>query len=142
LTPCFYTMDPASLLVTSHYHEGLPEIPHDWLASEYYEDDFNKMADVARSRPGVATLHDATAGDPGRSARYRMSMQPFGAEQEVLAALRTRSGEVWGMLALYREPGRDRFDAGELAFLRETAPVLAEGARRGLLMGEASDPEG
>ena len=26
-TPCFYTLDPASLLATSHYHDGLPEIP-------------------------------------------------------------------------------------------------------------------
>jgi hypothetical protein len=76
VTPCFYTMDPASLLVTSHYHDGLPEIPHEWLALEYYEDDFNKMADVARSERGVATLHDATGGDPARSVKFRVTMQP------------------------------------------------------------------
>src|SRR3990172_5765809 len=57
LAPCWYTLDPASLLVTSHFQEGLPEIPHEWLAQEYFEDDFNKMADVARSERGVATLH-------------------------------------------------------------------------------------
>ena len=34
LTPCFYTLDPASLLVTSHYHDGLPAIPPEWLALE------------------------------------------------------------------------------------------------------------
>jgi hypothetical protein len=50
LMPCLFTLDPASLLVTSHYQDGLPEIPHEWLAEEYYEDDFNKMADVARSQ--------------------------------------------------------------------------------------------
>jgi len=38
LTPCFYTIDPASLLATSHYHDGLPEIPREWLAVEYYDD--------------------------------------------------------------------------------------------------------
>jgi DNA-binding CsgD family transcriptional regulator len=142
LTPCFYTMDPASLLATSHYHDGLPEIPHEWLALEYYEEDFNKMADVARSERGVCTLHEATGGDVTRSAKYRVSMQPFGADQEVLAGLRSPSGEIWGVLALYREPGQHQFDAGELALLQALSSSLADGARRGLLIAEASDPEG
>lgn len=141
-TPCFYTLDPASLLVTSHYHDGLPEIPHEWLAHEYHDEDFNKMADVARSARGVATLHEATGGDPTRSAKYRISIQPLGGDQEVLAALRTRSGEAWGILALYREPRRRMFDADELHFLRAASAHLAQGARRGLLIGEATDPEG
>jgi DNA-binding CsgD family transcriptional regulator len=142
VTPCFYTLDPASLLVTSHYHDGLPEIPHEWLALEYYEDDFNKMADVARSARGVATLHEATGGDPERSAKFRVTMQPLGADQEVLSSLRTRSGEVWGILALYRAPGQRAFAADELELLRELSVHLAEGARRALLIGEATDPEG
>jgi DNA-binding CsgD family transcriptional regulator len=141
-TPCYYTLDPASLLATSHYHDGLPEIPHDWLALEYYEDDFNKMADIARSARGVATLDEATGGDVTRSRKYRLSMEPLGSDQEVIAGLRTRSGEVWGALALYREPGQPLFDAEELEFLRQLSTHLAEGARRGLLIGEASDPEG
>jgi DNA-binding CsgD family transcriptional regulator len=141
-TPCFYTLDPASLLATSHYHDGLPEIPREWLALEYYKEDFNKMADVARSERGVATLHEATGGAVARSAKYRLSMEPLGAEQEAIAALRTRSGEVWGALTLYREPGQRLFDAGELEFLRQVSTHLAEGARRGLLIGEANEPEG
>src|SRR5918993_1232199 len=32
-TPCWYTLDPASLLVTSHFHEGLDELPPEWLAT-------------------------------------------------------------------------------------------------------------
>jgi DNA-binding CsgD family transcriptional regulator len=142
LTPCFYTLDPASLLVTSHYHEGLPAIPDDWLALEYYRDDFNKLADVARSRRGVATLHEATGGDLGRSARYRVTIQPLGGEQEALIGLRSRPAEAWGVLALYREPGQREFDAGELEFLRGISGDLAEGARRGLLIGAAVDPDG
>lgn len=141
-TPCFYTLDPASLLTTSHYHDGLPEIPPEWLALEYYEDDFNKMADVARSERGVATLHEATGGDVKRSAKYRLSMEPLGGEQEAIAGLRTRSGEIWGALALYRAPGEPLFDADELEFLKRVSTPLAEGARRGLLIGEANDPEG
>jgi DNA-binding CsgD family transcriptional regulator len=142
LTPCFYTLDPASLLATSHYHDGLPEIPHEWLALEYYEEDFNKMADVARSERGLCTLQEATGGDVTRSAKYRASMEPFGADQEVITALRTPSGEVWGALSLYREPSQQRFDAEELTLLQSLSSNLAEGARRGLLIAEASDPEG
>jgi hypothetical protein len=100
------------------------------------------MADVARSQRGVGTLYDATGGDVSRSAKYRVSMRPLGADQEVLAALRTRFGEAWGILALYREPGQPRFDADELELLRDLSGDLAEGARRGLLIGEATDPEG
>ena len=133
-TPCFYTLDPASLLATSHYHDGLPEIPSEWLALEYYEDDYNKMADIARSPRGIGTLHEATGGDVTKSAKYRVSMQPLGGEQEAIAGLRTRSGEVWGALALYREPGQSLFDSHELEFLRAASTHLAEGARRALLI--------
>lgn len=142
LAPCWFTLDPASLLVTSHFQEGLPEIPHEWLAMEYYQDDFNKMADVARSERGVATLHEATGGDPRRSPRYEEAIVPYGGDQEMIAALRTSTGEVWGCLGLYREPNRPVFDPDDFSFVRAISPHLAAGARRGLLMGEATDPEG
>lgn len=142
LGPCWFTLDPASLLATSHIQEGLPEIPREWLAMEYYEDDFNKMADVARSDMGVATLHESTGGNPRRSPRYEQAILPYGVDQEMIAALRTPTGEVWGALGLYREPDRPMFDADDMAFMRAISPLLAAGARRGLLMGEATDPEG
>ena len=66
----------------------------------------------------------------------------LGGDQELIAALRTPAGEVWGALGLYREPGQPLFDDAELAFVRAVAPHLAEGARRALLVGEATDPEG
>jgi DNA-binding CsgD family transcriptional regulator len=142
LTPCWFTLDPASLLVTSHYEEGLPEIPREWLAHEYFDDDFQSMAEVARSQRGISTLHEVTGRDPSRSVKWNLYMRPYGAEQELLLALRTHAGDAWGMLGLYREPGQPEFDAGELDFLRGVSTYLAEGARRGLLVGEASDPEG
>jgi DNA-binding CsgD family transcriptional regulator len=142
LTPCWFTLDPASLLVTSHHDHGMiGELPPAWLAHEYYEDDFHKLADVARSERGVSTLHEATGGDPSRSRGWREHVHPYGAEQELLVALRTRTGEAWGMLGLYREPRQPEFDRDELELLRAVAPQLAEGARRGLLVGEASEPE-
>lgn len=140
-TPCYYTLDPASLLVTSHFHHGMAEIPAEWLASEYYDDDVNKLADVARSSDGIQTLHEVTDGDPSGTARWQENMK-LGGDQELIAALRTRSGEAWGALGLYREPGTPMFDREEKAWIASVAPALAAGARRALLLGEALDPDG
>ena len=143
LTPCWFTLDPASLLVTSHYDHGmLSELPAEWLAHEYYEDDFHNLADVACSERGISTLHEATGGDPSRSRAWREYVHPYGGEQQLRLALRTQAGEAWGVLALYREPGQPEFDREEQQLLRAVAPHFAEGARRGLLVGEASEPEG
>jgi DNA-binding CsgD family transcriptional regulator len=139
--PCWFTLDPATLLVTSHFDEGVPELPPQWLLHEYYQDDVNKLADVARSKRGISTLHEATGGDPTSSPRWHFNMT-LGGDQELIAALRTPAGEAWGALGLYREPGQPQFDDTELAFVRLVAPSLAEGARRALLVGEATDPEG
>lgn len=138
---CWYTLDPASLLITSHFNEHMPELPPEWLAYEYYEDDVHKLADVARSEAGVSTLHEATGGDPRSSPRWHANME-LGGDQELIAGLRTASGDVWGGLGLYRETGAPLFDAGEIAFVRAVSPLLAEGAKRALLLGEATDPEG
>src|SRR5512132_3234483 len=124
--PCLFTLDPASLLVTSHFDEGIPELPPQWLIHEYYQDDVNKLADVARSRHGISTLHEATGGDPTSSPRWHFNIA-LGGDQELIAALRTPSGEVWGGLGLYRETGQSMFDDQELAFVQAVAPSLAEG---------------
>lgn len=139
--PCWYTVDPASLLVTSHYNPHMPALPPEWLAMEYYADDVNKIADVARSPSGLSTLHEATDGDPSGSPRWKVNIQ-YGGDQELVAALRTPAGEVWGALGLYRERGAALFDDVEKRWLRTLAPHLAEGARRSLLVGEATDPDG
>ena len=142
MAPCWFTLDPASLLATSHYDHGqIPELPPEMLAQEYYTDDVHDMAAVARSLHGLSTLHEASGGDPSDSPRWQANMR-YGGDQELLVALRTQAGDAWGILGLYREPGQPHFDADELGFLRNVARPLAEGARRGLLMGEAADPEG
>jgi hypothetical protein len=116
-------------------------LPPDTLALEYYADDVNKLADVARSESGASTLHEATGGDPSASPRWQANIQ-LGGDQELVVALRTASGDAWGGLGLYREPGAPMFDRDEIAFVRAIAASLAEGARRALLLGEATDPEG
>ncbi len=65
----------------------------------------------------------------------------MGGDQELVAALRTRTGESWGALGLYRETGQPMFDATEKRFVQQAAVHLAEGARRSLLFGEATEPE-
>jgi DNA-binding CsgD family transcriptional regulator len=138
--PCWFTMDPVSLLVTSHFNDHWPELPPDWGAVEYYEDDVNKFADVARSATGIATLHEATRGDPSTSPRWHR-LVPLGADQELVATLRTRSGQIWGTVTVYREAGRRLFDAEDLRFVHEVSTYLADGARRALLVGQAMDAE-
>src|SRR5215207_4866457 len=141
MSPCWYTLDPASLLVTSHYQPELDEIPPEWLAHEYYEDDFHSMAGVARSARGLSTLHEATGGDPSRSPRWHANME-MGGDQELLVALRSRAGDAWASLGLYREPGAPLFSDDEIDLIRAAAPFLGEGAQRALLLGEARDPDG
>jgi DNA-binding CsgD family transcriptional regulator len=138
--PCWYTLDPESLLITSHYHDGLPEYPAKMLRHEYYGDDVNQISDVVRSESGLSTLHEATGGDPSSSPSWQMNIA-MGGDQEMIAALRTRNGEVWGAVGLYRAPGEPVFDGDEKDFLKAVAPDLADGARTGLLVGEARDPQ-
>jgi DNA-binding CsgD family transcriptional regulator len=138
--PCWYTLDPTSLLITSHYHDGLPQYPAKMLRHEYYGDDVNQIADVVQSETGISTLHEATGGDPSSSPSWHMNMG-MGGDQEMIAALRTGNGEVWGAVGLYRAPGELLFDGDEKAFLKAIGADLARGARRGLLVGEARDPE-
>jgi DNA-binding CsgD family transcriptional regulator len=139
-TPCWYTLDPASLLITSHFDIGLSEFPHEWLASEYYDEDVNQIVDVVRSSAGISTLHEATGGHPSSSPRWHRNIT-MGGDQELIARLRTRSGQVWGALGLYRAPGEPTFTEQEKAFIRAAGPALADGVRCALLIGQAREPE-
>lgn len=138
---CWFTLDPASLLITSHWNAAMPELPPEVLALEYDEDDVHDLAGVARSAEGTSTLHDAAGGDPARSPRWRANVA-LGGDQELIVALRTARRETWGALTVYRAPGQRRFGAEEIGRLRRLAPTLAEGARRALLLAEARYPEG
>jgi DNA-binding CsgD family transcriptional regulator len=141
---CWYTLDPASLLITSSHQEGMVKIPLAVLASEYLDEDFPfKTADVARSPAG---LHSASVSSllktlRGAAAEAVTEAMPSGVEHFVEVALRGRGGATWGTVTLFRLRGESGFDDEELSFLRSISPHLAEGARRGLLVGEATDPE-
>jgi hypothetical protein len=139
-TPCYFTLDPASLLITSHFHDGLDELPAEMLTQEYGGDDVHKLSDIVRSAAGVSTLHEATGGNPSASPRWRFNMS-MGGDQEMIARLRTRHGEDWGAVGLYREPGAPMFCERDKKFVCAIGPHLAAGAQRSMTIGEATDPE-
>ncbi|MCL3861249.1 helix-turn-helix transcriptional regulator [Actinotalea sp. K2] len=139
-TPCWFTVDPASLLVTSHVHEGMDRMPDEWLVNEYYGEEVHRIVDVIGSPSGVSTLHEVTGGVPSTTRRWHLNMT-LGGDQEMLARLRTSTGEDWGLVGVYREPGAPAFDEEDKRFLRAAGPHLAEGARRALLIGEAAEPD-
>lgn len=130
---CWYTVDPASLLVTSHFRQGKADVPEILLEElvfhEHFSDDVNRIMDVSRSASGIAAIHEANGGDPGASTRWRRSLT-VGSDQELRVSLRTRSKETWGALSLYREAGHPPFDADVRTLLRTVAPQLALAMRQ------------
>lgn len=140
-SPFWYTLDPESQLVTSIYGEGCDVDPADYMRWELFADDFIKTADVVQNPRGVLTLHEATDGQPERSQIYVEVMAPHGMAQELLVALRSPTGENWGTTRLNRAPGEPMFSEHEISFMAAAAPLIAEGVRRGLLVGEATEPE-
>lgn len=139
--PFWYTVDPESHLVTSIYGEGCDVDPGEYMQWELLADDVMKTADVLGNPRGVQTLHEVTDGEPERSPIYVDVMVPHGMAQELLVALRTPTGENWGTTRLNRAPGDPMFSEHEIAFMATAAPLIAEGVRRGLLVGEATEPD-
>jgi DNA-binding CsgD family transcriptional regulator len=134
---CWHTIDPATLLITSHLTENIPDVNFPLLAfNEYVADDVNTFASLAQGRRRVGTLRGATAGKPERSLRYREMLRPRGLDAELRASFVSRSS-CWGSLILVREAGHPDFAREERALLTRLAPRIAEGLRRSLLISAA-----
>ncbi len=142
-SPTWMTLDPASLLVTSMYANGC-EVPVEEVMELEYASSMasNRVCDVVRNPRGVQTSHEIVAADAGGAPEYVELLHSMGVHHEVLVALRTVRGEHWGAVYLVRGPDRPAFGSDELDFLTAVAPHLAEGIRRGLVLGEAAEPEG
>ena len=140
--PSWVTLDPTSLLITSLHAEGC-EMPTEEVVAFEYRSAIagNRVSEVARDPRGIRTARELVASDPDGASAYIDLLRSMGVEHEVLLALRARNGETWGAVYLVRGSGRADFSCDELEFLREAAPPLAEGVRRGLLHGEAAEPE-
>lgn len=134
----FSTTDPATQLVT---HSVLAEPPPTWLMpifleNEFLQDDFNKFSEMLRTRQPVAVLSHATQNDLDRSQRYREMLIPLAMEDE-LRAVFVSDGVCWGTLCLHREHAESNYTPADAAYLAQLAPHIAEGLRKGLLLGDA-----
>jgi DNA-binding CsgD family transcriptional regulator len=139
--PYWYALDPESRLIASDYGgEGCELDTAAVMRWEYLEDDVNKYLDVLDNPRGAQTLHEVTDGRPERSRIYRDYMAVEAIAQEMLVALWWR-GEAWGTVRLNRLVGQPEFDSEDVAYMVSVAPELADGIRRGLVVGEATDPD-
>ena len=79
------------------------------------------------------------AATPAAAPRWHANMQ-IGGDQELLLALRTRAGDAWGMLGLYREPGEPllRRTTSWLPARRRAAPRRGRPARAAARRGHRS----
>ncbi len=135
--PCWFTVDPATLLITGHLNEGLDRTPPQIAQAWYGEGDVNSPNDLARIRSGVATVRSATGGDPVASWRWRHLLDPLGFDDSLDAVFRKR-GTVWGALTLLHTDGSRPFTGEDMRFVARLGENLAIGTQLGLLHGEAA----
>jgi DNA-binding CsgD family transcriptional regulator len=138
---CWHTLDPATLLETSHYVENLPFENPRASELEYLYDDFNQFATLANAPQRSGILSEATGGEPERSRRYRELIRPFGLGAELRAAFVTQAAG-WGAVGLLRPPSSPDFTLMEAALLDDVSSSLAQGVRTAFLQAEArkADP--
>lgn len=132
---CALTLDPATGSQTGGYHdEGFPLEHMARLVELEQQGDVATIRDLAISGARAVTLHDATDGDPSRSARYRDVLVPSGVRHELRALFRGEAG-AWGALVLMRED--TPFSAEDVALLASVSETVAAGLRRAVLAGTA-----
>lgn len=135
------TADPATLLFTGvTVDDVLERATPQFLDNEFLRDDVNHFAWLARNRLPVGGLCAATGEHLARSPRFRDILAPMGLGDELRVALVSGS-TCWGFMCLHRERSAPAFSPAEAALLARLAPHLAEGLRKALLIGGASDSE-
>ena len=126
----WFATDPATILATSPVRIENVEAGHceSYWERECLVEDSILYRDLARSPLGIATLYDATDGNPGRSARYREFLAPQGYGDELRAAFRL-GDSTWGVLDLYRDRARAAFSGEEIDMIRSIVPDVAAALR-------------
>ncbi len=137
----WFGADPSTALVTFPVRLENIEAGHceSYWQREFMVEDALLFRDVARAPRPVGTLHEATGGLPGRSARYREFMVPQGYEGELRAAFRADRAS-WGFMSLMRERGRPAFSPAEQAIVDRISGLVADGLRSAAVL--ASRPAG
>jgi DNA-binding CsgD family transcriptional regulator len=129
---CWPLTDPGSGLATSGIGEFdfAPSLPR-LVALEEQGDVTSKPQLIVGARASAA-LSAATRGDLARSPRWRDCLHPYGIGDEVMTVCRDRYG-CWGSVELMRDSDDRPFDAQDVRFLDELAPLLGALVRRSLL---------
>jgi hypothetical protein len=129
---CWHTLDPATLLITSHWTnlsgDGFPMI----VANEYGQADVGKFAALAGRRLPAVALSEEIAGGSLRFLAYRA--RGWGSE---LRASFDLEGETWGAVMLLR--GRDLapFTEAEARIVARLGRQLACALRLSIAVGAA-----
>lgn len=126
----WFGLDPGTLLAVAparmeHLDDGYCST---FWFGEFHEQDANLFADLARGDAPAATLRSATDDRPMRSARYRDFLKPQGYDDELRVVFRS-GGKSWGVGGLFREAGRDPFDAQDVALLETVSPIVGAAFR-------------
>lgn len=139
---CSMTVDPATMLLTSHiaHNSVRPEDVPRLGENEFLQEDVNKFARLARARRPSGVLTEATGRLPERSQRYREILQPNGFRDELRFTL-LDGGACWGWVALYRREECGDFRDQDAAVAASLSHVLAEGLRRAILLAAVPTEE-
>jgi DNA-binding CsgD family transcriptional regulator len=122
---CCTLVDPQTLLSTGAVTEDNVESIHQHLFQiEYGEDDVNSYEEMVYGKVHVATLFEATEGQPERSARYRKVLMPAGFGDELRAVL-VHGEACWGYLTLYRNADQSVFLYEESEWITSLVPLIA-----------------
>jgi DNA-binding CsgD family transcriptional regulator len=149
---CWHTLDPQTRLLTSdepiellergiYTPETVQAAGELLVRSEYVVDDHNTFAQLATRRLPVATLAQATRGDPNRSARYRDLLEPSGIPHELRAAFLVR-GRTWGAVHIARRADSGEFSQRDVDALARIAGPIAQGIRGSLRFDAARRASG
>lgn len=133
---CLNSLDPATLQETFSFHtlRPTPRLLARFFEIETGGRDVNAVPTLAGDPTGAATLHQATDGDPARSARYRDVLRPLGLGRELSVVVRDRRVS-WGMVNLFRGADAPDFSEEEVGFVSSLGRTIADGIRRTLVLG-------
>ena len=134
---CWHTIDPATVLITSHLTLNLPSRFPLLAANEYLTKDVNKFADLAAAPHKVGLLSQATDGQPQRSLRWQEMLRPNGFDGELRVAFVDGAG-CWGSLILVRDRSRPAFDPEAVLTVEKLASTLVAGLRRTVIAQQAT----
>ena len=143
---CGHTLDPATSMPTGgDAHNGYrTDLVTRLLEIEYIDGDVNPFNELLHREEPARSIHEATEGAPGRSARYREVVTPSGFEHELRAVFR-HQGRPWGALVLMRDADQPAFGAADVRLMSQVSTSMAEAMKRVLLRGHIESsgvPEG